>query len=342
MKYNSLLNDIEICIDQRTILLSIIEILSNYSQKYPRLLTTKFGNKEYIEEVKSEFSKFQNSKVIIGFNNLIEKYDLSFSRPIQLILELNENLTFSENEFHPFCLEYNNDIQMISFLKSIYQFSKIINFKTFYIKQSNRFLKYIKNVSLQLNNAKIKEFLNTYYGINIKQKLVVNLIPWRSYGCYGTKTNNYIYAHLCCHHLSTSDVDVYPDDSGIFNYESFLVHEFSHSIINPIVDENYNYDDFEIFENLEQLHEIGYGSNSAILKDYLVRSVTQRYLYLTNNKYYHKQCIDDEQFGFIEMEKFLEFLKNYEQNKNNYINFSNYYQNEIINFLNLKNKIKKI
>lgn len=96
MKYNILINNIEICIDPRTILLSIVEILSNYSQKYSRLIA-KYGNRKYIEEVQNEFSKFKNNKVVIEFNNLIEKYDFSFSRPIQLFLELNEDLTFSEN-----------------------------------------------------------------------------------------------------------------------------------------------------------------------------------------------------------------------------------------------------
>lgn len=343
MNYYKKLKGLEIRIDYRTTLLGIIEILSNYANKYPNLLY-EYGNKDYIEEIKSQFNHFKNHEIINRFNQLIEIYDFSFSRPIQLFLELNEDLTFCIDEEHPFCLKYNNDTQIIDFLKLIKSFAEQINFEKFYRKQNNRFSQYIKNILVQLDDTRIKEFLEEYYGIVLNKKLIVNLIPWRTYGCYGTRTKECIYAHLCCHHLSKSDYDVYPISSEIFNYESFLVHEFSHSIINPIVDKSFDkFSEKEpIFKDTTKLCKVGYGSNNSILKDYLVRSVTERYLKLTNNEYYPKQCKEDELFGFIEMNDFLNLLEEYEKMKTRYINFDYYYQNVIIDFLNTKQKVKQL
>ncbi len=75
-------NNVKITVDKRTTILSIIEILSEYKKRYPRLLST-YGNKNYIEEVQREFKNYQDSPIIQKFNTLLQQYDFSFSRPIR-------------------------------------------------------------------------------------------------------------------------------------------------------------------------------------------------------------------------------------------------------------------
>lgn len=329
-------NNVKITVDKRTTILSIIEILSEYKERYPRLLST-YGNKNYIEEVQTEFKEYQNSPIIKKFNVLLQQYDFSFSRPIRLFLELEEDLTFDESKKHEFLLNYN-DIQMISLLKSISSFAQEIGFDNFYKKQENRFHLYINNVYEQLKESSIYSFLQKYYGVPISKKLVVNLIPWRTYGCYGTQNEDTIFTHLCCHHSSTKEEDMYPVDASLFNYDAFLFHEFSHSFINPIVDTYLPLkENIDLFSNFSRLHEIGYGSNDSIVKDYLVRAVTQRYLYHTNSNYLEKQRELDMSFGFEEMDDFIELFIDYELKRNQYINFENYFKEFV---QNLRNKMK--
>ena len=290
----------------------------------------EYGNKNYIEEVKKKFGKYQTLSIIEQFNKLIAQYDFSFSRPLQLFLELEENLTFDDKKEHPFLSNYN-DTKVVSLLKAVKTFAQEIEFEKFYNSQKDRFNLYINCVSEQLLNNNIPPFLENYYGIRCNKEFIVNLIPWRTYGCYGTQNKTSIYTHLCCHHTSKNDLNVYPKDSFIFNYASFLFHEFSHSIINPIVDKYASFlEEQENFTNFSQLQKVGYGSNTSILKDYLVRAATQRYLYLTNNDYFEIQRKEDFLFGFEEIDEFIALLKNYEQNKEKYIRFENYFEQVFI------------
>ena len=79
---------------------------------------------------------------------------------------------------------------------------------------------------------------------------------------------------------------MYPVDASLFNYDAFLFHKFSHIFINPIVDTYLPLkENIDLFSNFSKLQEIGYGSNDSIVKEYLVRAVTQRYLYFTNSNF---------------------------------------------------------
>lgn len=333
------IDNIEIRVDRRTTLLGIIEIISNYKYKYPRLIK-RIGNEEYIKQIEENYNCFQNNEIIVLFNKLLEKYDFSFSTPIKLFLQLNYDFsieTINENLLNN---KFNGDKRVIEFLQLLPKFASEINFDKFYFNNQSRFKKYIQNIKSQLYDKNILNFINDYLGVKCDKKFVINLIPWRTYGCYGTNDNSSIYNHLCCHHKAIDDDTIYPPDDRLFDYSSFSVHEFSHSFVNPIVDKyNLISESDDIFSNIfEELSSVGYGSNDSILKDHIVRSITLRYLSMyRDNSSYNKQYVMDKEFGFEYIDYILKELINYENNRSSYNNFESFYPALIDN---LKTAIK--
>lgn len=328
MNIHDKIDNIEIRVDKRTTLLGIIEVLSDYRNKYPKLING-INNEDYIKYIDNTFSKYRNHNIIILFNNLLQKYDLSFSKPIKLFLQLKEDFTIDYIDSEIVNKKLNNDPDVISLLEQLQSFAKSINFDSFYLENEKRYKKYLNNIKSQLINSNIYKFMSDYYGQDINKKLVVNLIPWRTYGCYGTNDDNNIYTHLCCHHQAIDDNTLYPNDDKVFDYSAFLVHEFSHSFINPIVDKYdlISEEDVIFADILPTISKIGYGSNNSILKDHIVRAITLRYLlkYKKDISYYNNQYNLDKKLGFKYIDSFLEELLFYENNRTIYPDFETFY-----------------
>ncbi len=342
MHISTTINDLEIRIDKRTELLAIIEILSDYGKKYPFLLE-KYGNKDYVTEIEEKFKEFKNHKVIQIFNDLTHSLpSFCFSTPIQLFLQLNEDFSFSNLSDDLFSKKLNRDSKVLELLSTLADFAKEIEFDTYYFHNEFRYRSFIHNIQSQLIGLDIVRFLNNYYGVTEPKHFIVNLIPWRTYGCYGTHQNNDLYTHLCCHHKSKKEDEIYPSNDHIFNYSSFLVHEFSHSFINPLTDKYAPIEKFEPLFNVvrEKLRELGYGSTDSILKDHIVRAITLRYLLLERSDiyYYNKQLEIDENWGFIYVRDIMGFLCTYEENRNDYQNMHDFYPVLIQNLLTKKEK----
>lgn len=329
MSINTKVNGIEIRVDKRTELLAIIEIISIYKETYPFLLE-RYGNKKYIEEIENKFLKYKNHRVIELFNEIIIKYDFSFSSPIQLFLQLDNDFMVKELSDIPFRTRLASDPKVLKLLKLLPKFAKQIDFEVYYSTNKDRYDIFVNNVASQLEdrNTDIAKFLQDYYENEANNQFIVNLIPWRTYGCYGTCNGNTMYTHLACHHKSTSEDNIYPTDPQIWDYESFLVHEFSHSFVNPLTDKYPLIDkNSTMFHFIKQdMKKIGYGSDMAILREHLVRAITLRYLSLKRNKsmYYHDMEID-KKLGFTYIDNILESLIYYENNRDKYNNFESFY-----------------
>lgn len=343
MHISTIINDLEIRVDKRTELLSIIEIISDYGKKYPFLLE-KYGNKNYVMEIETKFRYYKNHKVVELFNYLTRNYDFCFSTPIQLFLQLDEDFSFSHIAEDLFSKKLNNNSKVLELLSLLSDFAEEIKFDIYYNNNEKRYRHFINNVAEQIAGLDIVKFINNYYGVIEEKKFIVNLIPWRTYGCYGTCNNKELYTHLCCHHKSKNENDVYPSDDQVFNYSSFLVHEFSHSFINPLT-EKYSFieEDDPIFKNIwDKMKELGYGSNKSILNDHIVRAVTLRYLFLQRDdiSYYNKQLKTDEEWGFSYIENIMTSLEFYERNRNYYRNIDEFYPSLIQNLVGKKHKLK--
>ncbi len=197
MHISTIINDLEIRIDKRTELLSIIEIISDYGKKYPFLLDRR-GNKNYIIRIEERFKKFKGHKVIQLFNYLTLNTSFAFATPIELFLCLNEDFSFSYPNSDFFSKELSSDSKVLELLSLLSSFAEEIDFDSYYFGNKRRYKKFINVITEQLVGLEIVKFINNYYGVKEQKKFIVNLIPWRTYGCYRTCNNNDLYTHLCC------------------------------------------------------------------------------------------------------------------------------------------------
>lgn len=319
---------LEIRVDRRTELLGIIQIISDYRKKYPDLLE-KEGNKVYVEEIETKFNKFNNHPVINKFNEIVISLNFSYDAPVDLFLQLNEDFSYSELENYPFVDRLNSSNMVLEFLNMLPDFAKEINFEEFYIDNKKRYLKYIKAIKSNLGNIDIINYLNNYYKIPYDKKFVVNLIPWQTNGNYGTNNKEELHCNICndCD-LNTED-KVYFADYKVRMYAPLLFHEFSHYFINPLT-EKYNLikEDDSIFANIfEKMESLAYGCNSTIINEHIIRALTIRWRsnVIRNEQATNKAISREKDLGFIYIQTILDSLNEYEQNRDKYPSFDDFY-----------------
>ena len=101
-----------------------------------------------------------------------------------------------------------------------------------------------------------------------------------------------------------------------------IVHEFCHSYINPLVDEDYEKIRTaadQIFKNEPPLN---YYHPEIMIYEYLVRACTIRFFYSKNDqKTVNRRIKIDKQDGFPAIEELVELLDKYETNRSRYEKF---------------------
>lgn len=311
MNINIRCGDLEIRVDRRTELLGILEVISNYRETYPKLLEEK-GNKDYLEDIKRRFGKYNNHEVIKLFNEIVNNNNFGYDAPIQLFLQLNDDFTFSNLEDYPFKTRLNSDPKVLKLLKLLPEFSREISFEDFYKNNTSRYQKYINNVKENLGNIDIISFLNSYYNISNNKKFIVNLMAWQTGVNYGTQNDTEIHTNISVFYNSNNDDNVFSSNNKDMNYAYLLYHEFSHSFINPLT-EKYNIisDDNTIFSDIfEKMKELAYKDNDTIINEHIIRALTIRWEYLTNHdeELYNKRIEKEKKRGFIYIESILESL----------------------------------
>lgn len=332
---------IEIRVDRRTELLGIIQIISNYRKKYPKLLE-KCGNKEYIEEIEKKFNSFKDHKVIKLFDTIVSNNNFGYDAPVALFLQLNDDFTYDELEEYPYKTRLNSDNNVIELLKLLPDFAKEIDFNKFYQSNNSRYEKLISCVKNQIEDYKIIEYIKKYYNLPTDKKFIVNLIPFQTNSNYGSGNKNSIYSNISCRRESSKESEIYLGRNK-FNYLPCLLHhEFSHSYINPLTDK-YNLIDEndDIFSDIfDQMDKKAYGSVITIINEHIIRALTLRYkLHVTNDiENYNKGIKIEEELGFIYIKNIIDALIIYENSRDKYKNIDEFYP-EIISSIKKASKL---
>lgn len=334
-------NDIKITVDFKTELLGIIMILGNYRKRFPKLFNN-YENQFYVDSIINEFSKFEDDEVIKIFDALVEKHSFNYDAPFCLFLQFDNNLEMDEiNDYVKNRL--NNDNEIYKFIDKIAEFSKRINFIDFYKKNCNLYQEMINNISGAFQKYNIKEFFKSYYGYMSDKEFIVNLTPFTTNGSY------------CCD-LNDKTVSCFPIfeqmkkeklyDSQ--NHEKYIlqnpIHEFSHSYINPITNQyGYLNNTTHLFDNIrEVMKKMAYPYDTHIINEHIIRAIEARYIKLIYNdeEWYTNRIEQEYNLGFIYIYNIINSLIFYENNRNIYPTFKDFYP-EIIKGIFTDKKIQK-
>lgn len=315
----------DVVVDKRTELLGVLLLISDYNKICPHLIEELY-NKDYRENIFNRFSKFKEDKTVKLFNRLINELNFSYDAPVSLFLQLKEDFTFDELEEYPFYNRLQKSQLVLDFLNELPEFANRIEFKQFYKDNLGFYQEIIEKTKLHSNIDQITKFMTDFYKMDLSKNLLkVNLLPYATNGGFGTTIKNEIVCHLGLKNNSEPYTFLAEDDYG-----SMLLHEFSHSIINPLTDKYCTFKGGQFADIWEQMKNMSYGSVYCIVNEHIIRALQIFHLkeIIKTEKSLKKadfRLCRDLKNCFKYIETCVNSIEYYYQNIDKYSNFEEYF-----------------
>lgn len=315
-------------IDERVELLSIVFRLAE-SKEY-----SSNSFKGYTEKINDYYLAYRNHPLI----NFVKKIRIENGLGYDAVMNMAIHL---DNDFNPL-IQFTNDIPDTRWGKdNAVKFTQLL--KKFYLDTNSR--KFFKN-NTSLYKKVCETFhpiykkldLNwykTFYGKEPNEEFVIILSPGNGESNYGpsiTLPNGIrrVYAIL-----GVSETDTSGNAKFTFeNYFSLLLHEFNHSFVNYLLEQNpklFKSNGEKIYKAIEpEMREQAYGNWETMINEALVRAAVIKYM--IDHEYSPKEIEREinEQLGrsFFWINELVDELIKYDQNRNKFKTLESYY-NEI-------------
>lgn len=174
------MRNVEICIDKRTEVMSVLLYISNYRKEYPNLINYN-RDIAYVNEVYNTFSKFSNHKAVALLNEIVEKQNFCYDAPYVLVMQLNEDLSVGKLLEYPFKNRLKSSPVVLEFMESVKDFVNESGFEKFFEKHAKTYEKWISEFK-ETFKADILAKFEDFYQINTDRRYVINLLPMTNYG----------------------------------------------------------------------------------------------------------------------------------------------------------------
>lgn len=169
------MNKVEVRIDKRTELMSVLLYVSNYRKEFPHLVLFN-KDVEYVRDVHEAFSKFANHKAVELLNEIVEKLNFSYNAPFQLAWELKEDYSIDKLLADPFKDRLQSAPVVESFMKEIKDFAEKSNFEQFYNEHLEYYQKCIDRAKTAIDFEELSHF-EEFFKEKTKREYIVNLLP---------------------------------------------------------------------------------------------------------------------------------------------------------------------
>lgn len=202
-----------------------------------------FKNYQYLNDVYNHFGKYREHKCIQVLNKILDSgLSFNYDAPIQLALQIDEEGNFKGYDKYPFVNRLRKSELVLQFIKKMKSFSKDSRFDQFFDKHKDFYNQEMENFNETVNLSKVIPFMKKLkMDINDKH-FIVNLALLFSSGGYGANENQ---KEVCCTMSKrvTNEGNValnWGKKEGCFGQQSFYLHEFCHSIVNPLTDKYFS------------------------------------------------------------------------------------------------------
>jgi hypothetical protein len=298
---------IDVLIDSKIELLSVIQVLSNY---YINQDTIIKGNKNYIQYLEKTFMDFSNDPFIIFFDKACEK-EFSLSQPCCFFLTLDDScekiaLRISSELQWKFLLKAPVQNRFLSLLSD---FIKNTNFLQFFSDNYNAYTKILNNVIDVMGGSKYYPELEEYLGECFSfYKLIAAPMYAESYGplLYNKSNETIAACVLGINFYSATSVD-----NRRRQQEYMVWHEFLHSFINPVSSARHK----EIkklskfLKKIPEGYKTCYDTWTTYFNETLIRAITCRLVFLKYGYKSYDYLLNYEyNAGFIFVEEFAAIL----------------------------------
>lgn len=320
------MDNILITVDKRTELLGILLLISNYNKNYGFLIE-ECGNKDYREKIFTNFSQFKNERAVKLLNQIFDKLNFSYDAPVSLFLQLNEDFSFSELDNYPFKTRLKSSKLVIDFLNELQNFAKTINFEEFYNSNKQFYNDIIEETNSKIDVERVVDFISSFYKMDISNiKFILNLLPYTTRCNFGTNHDNITYSNVGLKRFQQKELTFICDN----DFGTLALHEFSHSIINPLTDKYSTIKRNAFADIWEQMVKNAYGDVKTIINEHIIRALEIFYLkHIIKTEEAIKLAsiiLEKEvQNGFKYIATCLECLENYYSHINEYMDFEEYF-----------------
>jgi hypothetical protein len=264
----------------------------------------------YQRMLNSTFSDFkEHPAVIYTAQNLHFGYDAVFGMAVHLeksenMFMLSENLDFLMREMGGFTRwTEENVVEFVSLLNDFYSdtnFAEFFEENTDYYKEHS--IRFEEDVYGQINFNWFEQ-----YGFN-PNNLRAIVSPAASRNAYGS----WVYG------TNMDDTVIYASIPGSFNYSNYLstsIHEFAHSIANPLADiwyfENKNFRIWSDF-SVDLMRNPQYTNGLTMAYEYLTRAYTILYMMENTDANLQQLFINEKLRGFTYIEQVYALITDHE------------------------------
>lgn len=282
-------------------------------------------NKQYVTVLDSVMAPMKDCPAVARLNELRGAQGLSYDA----VAALAANTTIQDGHFVLLSgsdlskldsrWKSGQDADVARLLDDAYRQS---GFHDFYVSQKPFYDKVIANVETMLSNVDLA-WLEEFYGTEIRGRLSVSLLNIGNYGvtCQRAGMPAESVIIIGCWKLDDNGIPVF------HNTESLIVHEFSHPMCNPIIEDNISAfnDNAQLVADLmeDELSVQAYSGGSTMLCESMVRSVEIQYALA------HAKCDEDSADvetaiksqvagGFLVVPEIVNAMTEYRNNRDRY------------------------
>jgi hypothetical protein len=328
-------HDLHITADPRIELLAVVQYLGGYGQRFP--LLTSFDI-QYKTEIEEAFRSFCDHQAVKEFDQMsVDGFHADAPPGVMLHLsappELDVQVSFTD-----YLIERAGSPDRLGqFIAALRDFANASHFMNFYQAHSAFYEAIVKETAALLSGDHDLAVLENYYGMK-QHSYTLILAPLFSSGGYGPRIyrENDLFDIYSITGPSEMNAQNQPTFRGSENLRFLIWHEFAHSFVNPLTERylrEVNQYQALYQMNEEQMKNYGYSNWEITVNEHIVRAVTVRMAARELGEAEGRASLEQElEWGFAYTDLLVERLKRYEEQRDRFPAFRDYYPELIKGF----------
>lgn len=320
--------NIESTVDRRVELLSVIFRLAGNPE-----YNMKFA-KNYINDINSYFGKYKEHSVIGFAKELNKEKGIGFSKVMFLAVDLE----FTDNRFSLIKQSGNSLSNMwemedaLKFVDLVNDFYKTSKFEVFFKNHQSMYAEATKQFDHAVADFDQQWYFDYYGDRDAEYKMVIGIANGgANYGPHvkPVRHKKLIYAIMGSWSFTADGKALFPRDE----YLPYLVHEFNHSFINHLLEEDGNgtvlqaSGEILLNDQKDAMKLEGYEDWQSVINESLVRASVVRYMidHKSKEEIVQEEISKQTKKGFLWTKELITLLGEYESSRDKYPTFKSFY-----------------
>ena len=306
--------------------MEILYIFGEYSDYF---LINNYEDYAYRDSVHAHFDEYADHEAITFYKQLVDS-GFQYDAQPTLILSLTDSLTFRKNSSFDLFEERIGGVENAEKLTALIQkFYVDTDFESFFYRMRPIYDRVIVEIREGTEDGKGLSVLEDYYG---KKQASYNIVPLMlGTGNFGPRIElDEGYFEVYDFHSALKLGGVEGLFAGKAMFEDVLQHEFSHSFVaqltHPKGDSLMDYLDTLYAPIQSQMEKLAYTKWSIAADEHLIRAISNRLVRQLKGEeeaYFHR--LGEISMGFVYLDALTHALEEYEQNRDKYPVFDDFF-----------------